>query len=52
MLMFSSRFAGLPYLWGGTSTFGYDCSGFTQMLYRQTGVQCREMRSRRRNGPA
>ena len=39
MLMVSGRFAGLPYLWGGTSTFGYDCSGFTQMLYRQTGVQ-------------
>jgi cell wall-associated NlpC family hydrolase len=32
------RFVGLPYLWGGTSTFGYDCSGFTQMLYRRRGV--------------
>jgi cell wall-associated NlpC family hydrolase len=38
MLMFSRRFLGLPYLWGGISTFGYDCSGFTQMLLRQTGV--------------
>jgi SH3-like domain-containing protein len=38
MLAFSKRFAGLPYLWGGVSTFGYDCSGFVQMLYRQTGV--------------
>ncbi len=33
----SKRFIGLPYLWGGTSTFGYDCSGFTQMLYRRLG---------------
>lgn len=38
MLLFSRRFLGLPYLWAGTSTFGYDCSGFTQMLMRQTGV--------------
>ena len=35
---FSKRFLGLPYLWGGTSTFGFDCSGFVQMLYRRVGV--------------
>ena len=35
---FSKRFLGLPYLWGGTSTFGFDCSGFVQMLYRRIGV--------------
>jgi len=32
------RFLGLPYTWGGTSTYGYDCSGFTQMLCRRRGV--------------
>jgi cell wall-associated NlpC family hydrolase len=31
------RFLGLPYTWGGTSSFGYDCSGFTQMLCRRGG---------------
>ncbi len=35
---FSKRFLGLPYLWGGVSTFGYDCSGFVQMLERRRGV--------------
>ena len=38
MLEFSKRFLGLPYTWGGTSSFGFDCSGFTQMLERQRGV--------------
>ncbi len=34
----SRRFLGLPYTWGGTSSFGYDCSGFAQMLVRRGGV--------------
>ena len=29
---------GQSYLWGGTSTFAVDCSGFTQTVYRQTGI--------------
>ncbi len=32
------RFLGLPYLWGGRSSYGYDCSGFTQMLVRSRGI--------------
>jgi len=38
MLALSRRFLGLPYTWGGTSSFGYDCSGFMQMLERRHGV--------------
>lgn len=38
ILQLSRQFLGLPYIWGGTSSFGYDCSGFIQMLGRQRGI--------------
>ena len=34
----AKRFLGVPYLWGGRSSFGFDCSGFTQMLVRARGI--------------
>ena len=34
----AKKFLGITYTWGGTSTRGYDCSGFTQMLVRQRGI--------------
>jgi hypothetical protein len=37
-LALAKHFLGVTYLWGGTSSFGYDCSGFTQMLIRRRGV--------------
>jgi SH3-like domain-containing protein len=38
MLQVAHRFIGTTYTWGGVSSFGFDCSGFTQMLERQRGM--------------
>jgi cell wall-associated NlpC family hydrolase len=32
-------FLNTPYLWGGKTPFGIDCSGFTQMVYRLNGFK-------------
>ena len=38
MVALAHRFLGITYTWGGISTFGFDCSGFMQMLHRQRGI--------------
>jgi gamma-D-glutamyl-L-lysine dipeptidyl-peptidase len=32
------KFLSLPYLWGGTSGFGFDCSGLVHLLFKSNGV--------------
>jgi cell wall-associated NlpC family hydrolase len=38
MIKFARTFLGTPYLWGGTSTKGVDCSGFTKTIYYSAGL--------------
>ena len=38
LVSLSQRFLALPYTWGGRSSFGYDCSGFVQMLYQHLDI--------------
>lgn len=33
------KFMNAPFLWGGRTPFGIDCSGFTQMVYKINGYQ-------------
>lgn len=34
----AESFMGIPYLWGGTSSKGFDCSGFVKTIYLLNGI--------------
>ena len=36
----AERFLGVPYLWGGKSSLGLDCSGLVQVALTACGVNC------------
>jgi gamma-D-glutamyl-L-lysine dipeptidyl-peptidase len=38
MISQAMKYFNAPYLWGGRSPFGIDCSGFTQIIYKMAGI--------------
>ena len=37
MVDLAKQYLGTPYVWGGTTTSGFDCSGYTKYVYAQLG---------------
>ena len=38
VIAYAKKFIGVPYVWGGASKSGFDCSGFTMYVYKHFGV--------------
>jgi cell wall-associated NlpC family hydrolase len=39
LLQTAKSFLNTPYLWGGKSNYGIDCSGFTQIVFRSQAIE-------------
>ena len=51
MLDEASKYLGLPYVWGGSTPAGFDCSGFVQYVCRENGITIPRVADDQLHGP-
>ncbi|MFB6468081.1 NlpC/P60 family protein [Cytobacillus sp. Hz8] len=49
LIAVAKQYLGVPYVWGGTTPKGFDCSGFTSYVYRSIGISLPRVSSAQQN---